>query len=372
MRILQLAPVWETVPPAAYGGTEAVVSLLVEELVRMGHEVTLWASGDSKTSAELRSVVPVSLRQGGLTKDAMQYSLVHVASALAESGRYDIVHNHNGPPSEPAMALHRCRAETPMLTTLHCQLTDDTRFIWENYRGWYNTISHKQAALLPDLPHANFAGMVYNSIDVDTFPFEKDKDDYLLFMGRMSYEKSPHLAVQVARAVGLKLIIAGQMRMPWEKEYFEEELEPLIDNETVVYLGEADAVQKRQLYRKARCLLVPINWEEPFGLVMVEAMACGTPVIAFNRGAASEIVLPGENGFLVNDVAGMADAISRVGEIEPAMCRASVADRFSPQALGRGYLELYEKMLSASSSAVSLNGNGRHHDSSLTAVEMGG
>jgi glycosyltransferase involved in cell wall biosynthesis len=371
MKILQIAPVWETVPPAGYGGTEAVVALLVDELVRLGHEVTLWASGDSQTRAELRSVVPISLRQADQTSSALQYSLVHVAKALGEADSYDIVHNHNGPPSELAMAMSLCRPEIPMLTTLHCQLTEDTRFIWENYGGWYNTISHRQAALLPDLPRANFAGVVHNSIDVESFPFEEEKDDYLLFLGRMSDEKAPHLTVEVARELGMKLIIAGQMKMPWEQTYFERKLAPLIDGEQVIFLGEADASTKRKLYAKARCLLVPLNWEEPFGLVMVEAMACGTPVIAFNRGAAPEIVIPGENGFLVEDVPGMIDATRRVGEISPAACRASVEDRFGIAALASGYVGLYEKILMSSVRPAAPNSNGRYREDVFATAELG-
>src|SRR5687768_1339837 len=170
MKILQLAPIWETVPPPAYGGTETVVSVLTEELVRRGHEVTLCASGDSKTEAELFSVFPTSLRPAGLGDVSLQYGLVHVAKSLREARDYDIIHNHNGPPSELGMAMSHL-VDIPMLTTLHNELRGDTHFIWSNYAGWYNTISHHQSTTLPELPNAHFAGAVHNAIDVDSFPF---------------------------------------------------------------------------------------------------------------------------------------------------------------------------------------------------------
>jgi glycosyltransferase involved in cell wall biosynthesis len=347
MRILQLAPIWETVPPPSYGGTEAVVSVLTEELVRRGHDVTLWASGDSRTSAQLRSVLPSSLRRAGLTDQAMQYALVHVASALQSANEYDIVHNHNGPPSELAMALHTALPNVPMLTTLHCHLTEDTRFVWENYGGWYNTISEVQASVVPHLPKARFAGVVHNSIDVDSFPFKRGKDDYLLYMGRLTPEKPPHLAVEAARRAGMRIVIAGKMAMPWEHEYFERHLEPLLDGEMAIYIGEADAGTKRQLFAGARGLLLPLRWEEPFGLVMAEALACGTPVVAFRRGAAPEIIVDGENGFLVEDVDGMVEAVGRLEAIDPLECRRSVEERFSPAALADRYLAVYARILSA-------------------------
>jgi glycosyltransferase involved in cell wall biosynthesis len=297
--------------------------------------------------------VPVSLRQAGLTDEALQYGLAHVASALAEAGDYDIVHNHNGPPSELALAMSLARPEVPMLTTLHCLLSEETRFVWERYAGWYNVISRQQIAAIPPMPKAHFAGIVHNSIDVASFPFETEKDDYALFIGRICPDKAPHLAVEAARALGVRLIIAGQMRMAWEREYFEGVLEPLLDGETAVYVGEADAQMKRRLYARARCLLMPLAWEEPFGLVMAEAMACGTPVVAFERGAVPEIVTEGVNGFIVQDVEGMIAAARRVGEIDPAACRQSIEDRFGPRAIADRYLEVYRRVLSGRETQVS-------------------
>ncbi|HEX5369234.1 MAG TPA: glycosyltransferase family 4 protein [Dehalococcoidia bacterium] len=344
MRILQLAPVWETVPPPAYGGTESVISVLTEELVRRGHDVLLCASGDSQTSARLFSVVPESLRRAGLTASALQFAIVHVAQSLAQAKDFDIVHNHSGPPSELAMA-HCEMLSAPMLTTMHNLLTEETGNIWRHYSGWYNSISETQVATLPALPRARFAGVVHNAIDVESFPFEKQKSDYALFMGRISAEKAPHLAIEAALQANSRIVIAGKISTPDEEEYFNDWIAPLIDNERVRFFGEASAAEKRELFADARALLMPLQWEEPFGLVMVEAMACGTPVIAFDRGAAREIIVDGQTGFLVEGVDAMANALSQVGEIDPRCCRDHVEGRFTPGPMTDRYLEVYQQML---------------------------
>ncbi len=344
MRILQLAPVWETVPPPAYGGTEAVVSVLTEELVRRGHEVLLCASGDSHTSAKMFSVVPRSLRQAGLADKAVQYAAVHVAMSLGLAQDFDIVHNHNGPPLDLGMAMSSA-TDTPMLTTLHNLSVGETKFIWDNYLGWYNTISDQQSRSIDALPGARYAGRVHNGIDVTSFPFLEEKDDYAFFLARMTPDKAPHLAIEAAQAAGWRIVLAGKISTPDEQEYFDTIVRPLLKLPGVDYVGEADAIHKRELFSHAAVQLVPLQWEEPFGLVMVEAMACGTPVIAFNRGAASEIVIEGVNGYLVNDVKEMVHALDHIGAIDPRDCRAHVEANFSAQALADNYLAVYEKIL---------------------------
>ncbi len=344
MRVLQLAPIWETVPPPAYGGTETVVSCLTEELVRRGVEVSLCASGDSSTSAEMRSYFPRSLRDAGLCEDGLQYALVHVAMALRDAGDFDIIHNHNGPPSELGMALSHL-TDVPMLTTLHNNLAKDTEFIWSNYGGWYNTISHTQYNSLPRLAKASYAGVVHNGIDVDSFPYQARKSDYALFIGRMAPTKAPHLAIEAARRAGVRLLLAGKVALPEEREYFDAVIKPLLDGSKVEFLGEADAVLKRELYRDARCLLVPIQWDEPFGLVVIEAMACGTPPIAFRRGAAPELIEDGSTGFLVSDAREMAEAIARLETIDPSICRRRVEECFGPVALADKYMAIYQEIL---------------------------
>ncbi|HWO72486.1 MAG TPA: glycosyltransferase family 4 protein [Dehalococcoidia bacterium] len=341
---MQLAPVWETVPPPGYGGTETVVYALTEELVRRGHDVRLCASGDSVTTAELFSVVPRSLRLAGLTERAAQYAAVHAARSLADAGDFDIVHYHNGPPLDFAMAMNAI-LPVPMLTTVHNLPDLDNQFIWQSYEGWYNTISQRQTQIMPVLPRARHAGVVYNAIDVESFPFRTEKSDYVLFIGRFSAEKAPHLAVEAARKAGRRIVLAGKAGVAEEREYFETKLAPLLGLPGVEYVGEADAACKRELFAGAQALLLPILWEEPFGLVMVEAMACGTPVIAFRRGAAPEIVRDGETGFLVDDLGGMVEALDKLEAIDHYRCRALVEERFSPATLADAYLSIYRMIL---------------------------
>jgi glycosyltransferase involved in cell wall biosynthesis len=344
MRILQLAPVWESVPPPGYGGTETVVDVLTEELVARGHDVLLCASGDSVSSADLFSVVPQSLRRANLTQSAVQFAIVHTARALENARDFDIIHNHNGPPNDFAMAMSGL-IDVPMLTTLHNLPTEDSTFIWDSYGGWYNCISHRQLDTLPPLPAAHCAGVVYNAIDVATFPYQRHKSDYLLFIGRLSPDKAPHLAIQAARRAGRRLLLAGKVSTEEEKQYFETCLRPEIDGIHVEYLGEADARLKRELYAQATGLLVPLAWDEPFGLVIIEAMACGTPVIAFRRGAAPELIHDGETGYLVEDLEGMVEAIYKLDAIDPACCRTHIENNFSPAALADSYLSVYERIL---------------------------
>jgi glycosyltransferase involved in cell wall biosynthesis len=341
MRILQIAPLWETVPPPAYGGTEAVVSLVTEELVARGHDVTLAASGDSRTSATLLSVFDRSLRRADDLKDRHPYEWVHIAEAICASQDFDVIHNHAG---EPAMAFAGL-SRTPMLTTVHCLTTPDTRFVWERYTGAYNTISRAQRRHFKDYAGpGRYAGHVYNGIDHASFPFQETKDDYLLFLSRIAPEKGPVDAIEVARRLGMQLILAGKVDA-YDQAYYDGVVRPLIDGDQVTFIGEADGNEKRDLYRNARCVLMPLAWEEPFGLVMAEAMACGTPVIAFRRGSAPELIVDGVTGFIVDTVDEMAEAVTRLDTIDPRACRAHVAERFSVDAMVDNYLRVYEWLL---------------------------
>ena len=317
-----------------------MVSILCEELVRRGVDVTLCASGDSLTSAKLQSVYHRSLRTAEDLKDRSPYDWMHAALSLRGAEGYDLVHNHAG---ELVMAMSHL-VDAPMLTTLHCLITPDTRFVWDHYQGWYNTISHAQRATMPAIGGGTFAGVVHNGIDVESFPFSSQKDDYLLFISRICPEKGAHLAIEAARRLGMRLIIAGKVDRV-DQAYYREVVEPLVDGEQVVFVGEADATCKRKLYQRAHCLLMPLCWEEPFGLAMAEAMACGTPVVAFARGAAPEIVVNGETGYLVEDVDGMVEAVRKVDRIDPARCRQHVSDRFSPQVMAERYLASYRTIL---------------------------
>lgn len=341
MRILQIAPLWETVPPPAYGGTEAVVSLLTEELVAMGHDVTLAASGDSLTSAQLVSTLDRSLRRADDLEDRTPHDWRHIGNALAQAGDYDIVHNHAG---ELAMVMSSL-IETPVLTTTHCLTTPDTQPIWRAYTGAYNTISRSQRRHFLGLaPEALYTGHVYNAIDVDSFPFGEAHGDDLLFLSRIAPEKGAHLAIEVARRAGRRLIMAGKVDA-YDRRYCEEVVRDQIDGDQIVFFGEADATQKRALYAEAHCLLLPLQWEEPFGLVMPEAMACGTPVIAFPRGSVPELVAHGETGFVVESLEDMTDAIDDIPSIDRRRCRAEVERRFAPRSMAEGYMAAYERVL---------------------------
>jgi glycosyltransferase involved in cell wall biosynthesis len=340
MKILQVAPLWEDVPPPAYGGTEAVVSLLTETLVSAGHDVTLAASGASKTRARLLSVHDRSLRAAENLQDRNPYDWMHLATALSHAREYDIVHNHAG---ELAMAMSTL-IEAPMLTTMHCLTTPDTQFVWNRYRGAYNTISRAQRRSICVEGPARFVGHVYNSIDVETFPFCESKGDDLLFLSRIAPEKGADKAVEVAKMAGRRLILAGKVD-PADRRYFAEVMKDLIDGEQIVFVGEADAARKRELYANAYCTLMPIQWEEPFGLVMPESMACGTPVIALRRGSAPELIEHGKTGFVVDTLGEMAEAVEDVSFISPADCRRDVEERFAPEMMTRQYVRLYGEIL---------------------------
>jgi glycosyltransferase involved in cell wall biosynthesis len=339
MKILQIAPIWERVPPTGYGGTEAVVSVLTDALARAGHQVVLRASGDSLTLAELRSVYPRSLRTAEEVCNGTPYDWVHAAQSMADAEDFDIIHNHAG---EPVMALAGL-VGVPMLSTMHCLITPDTKFVWQHYDGNYNTISRAQTRTVPPLERPRHAGVVYNAIDVGSFPFSDRKEDHLLCINRVAPEKGTHLAIEAARRTGRKLVIAGKVDKV-DREYYETMVEPLVDGRDVVFLGEADARLKRELYAKAACVLMPITWEEPFGLVMVEAMACGTPVIAMDRGAAPELIVDGETGFVVADVDSIVEAVGKIETIEPLRCRRHVEANFDVPVMMEGYLRLYREI----------------------------
>ncbi len=350
MRILQLAPLWESVPPPAYGGTEAVVSLLTEELVRMGHDVTLAASGDSVTSARHLATYGRSLRRADDLTDRNPYDWAHIAAALSHASEFDVIHNHAG---ELVMAMSAL-VSTPLLTTTHCLTTTDTNFIWERYRGHYNTISRWQQEHFAEVaPNARSAGFVYNAVDVDSFPFQPSKGDDLLFLSRLAPEKGPQFAVEVAKRTGRRLILAGKVDR-YDQAFFDEVMVDLIDGEQIVFVGEADAKRKRELYADAMCLLMPITWKEPFGLVMPEAMACGTPVIAFNRGSAPEVIAHGRTGFVVDTIDEMTEAVGAIGGIDPQACRDHVRENFSPACMAANYTRVYERIAERRHEAIAL------------------
>jgi len=316
-----------------------VVSLLTEELVRRGHDVTLVASGDSHTAARLLAPYPQSLRGLVETLPAPEtVEWLHIATALREAANdYDIVHNHGG---ELTM-LFGTQSPAPILTTIHGIPGPVFNQVLQFYPGYFNCISESHAR---KFPADGRIGVVLHGIDTDTFPFQSEREDYLLYLSRMSPEKGPLQAIELARRLGKRLLMAGKVSHV-DRKFYESEVEPLVDGKQIVFLGEADSVYKRKLYRAASCVLMPLQWEEPFGLVMVEAMACGAPVVALRRGSAPELIVDGQTGFVVDDVDGMVDAVRRIGEIRPEDCRQHIVTNFSVERMTDDYLELYERVM---------------------------
>jgi glycosyltransferase involved in cell wall biosynthesis len=345
-RIAMLAPPWISVPPSGYGGIELVISLLCEGLVRNGHDVTLFACPGSSSAAEVREVLPET------HEDDIQsaiYEVDHVArvfdavdEAAAGERPYDIVHDHCG---FTAVAMAN-RIRVPVVHTLHGPFTADTSrfYLRHGAKAHLVAISRAQRESAPHgLP---VSAVVPNPIDVEDWPFRTEKAGHLLWLGRMTPVKGPDRAVAVARDAGVPLVLAGPVQ-PGDEEYFEDQVRPHVDGVAVTYVGEVGGREKAELVAGARALLMPIRWEEPFGMVMIEALACGTPVLAFPEGAAREIVRDGVNGFLVPDEDAMSAAVTRLPEISPAECRASVTETYSVDTVVAGYEEVYARVARA-------------------------
>ena len=340
--IAMLAPPWIPTPPEAYGGIEQVVDLLCDGLVGLGHQVTLFAAPGSSSTAVVREVLPDS-HPDEMGKS--QYESDHVARVFdlvdqvaTEGSPFDVLHDHSG----FAAVAFASRISTPIVHTMHGPFTTDTGDFYRYHAGhaWLVAISEAQRASAP--AGIRIAGVVPNPIDVDGWPFKSKKQDYVLWAGRFDEIKGAHSAVAAAHSAGVPLVLAGPIQ-PGQESYFEEQIEPHVDDDQVRYAGEVGGAEKEELFANAQALLMPIRWEEPFGMVMVEALACGTPVIAFPEGAASEIVQHEVNGYLVEDEEAMAAAIADLHRIDPATCRESVAARFSPETVAAGYVEIYAK-----------------------------
>jgi glycosyltransferase involved in cell wall biosynthesis len=346
LRIAVLAPPWIPVPPPAYGGIEAVVELLCEALVARGHDVTLFAAGGSRSAARLRSPLKTA------HPDEIGCSLYesdHVATAwdeidlAAELGEaFDVVHDHSG---FTAVAMAN-RVSAPVVHTVHGAFDETTNHFYQRHghKARLVAISRSQAASAP--AGVRVLDVVPNPIVVDRWPLRIQKQDYLLWVGRMDPVKGAHRAIEAALLAGRTLVLAGPVQTGQE-EYFRELIEPHIDGRRVRYVGEIGGTAKQELFANAAALLMPVRWREPFGMVMVEALACGTPVIAFPEGAAAEIVIDGENGMLVADEAEMAGAVDRLKSIDPERCRASVAERYDVSVTVAGYEHVYRRAIVA-------------------------
>lgn len=342
MRIAQIAPLFEPVPPKLYGGTERVVSYLTEELVRRGHQVTLFASGDSRTAAELHGILPRSIRLDPDPPDPYAYHILELGRVFSLADKFDIIHCHLEYMGFP----FACATDTPCVHTLHGRL--DYPYwgpLMECYRH-VALVSISNDQRKPLLDHgARWMGTVYHGLPESCFRPGKGKGGYLAFFSRMSREKRPDLAVEVARRTNIPLKIAGKVDK-LDEEYFHREVEPLLDHPLVEFLGELDEKQRIELLGNAIALLFPIQWPEPFGLVMIEAMANGTPVIGTPYGSVPEVVDPGITGLIVRNVDEMVQAVGRVSRIDRGKCFSRALERFSVQAMTGRYEEIYEAAIS--------------------------
>lgn len=337
MRIALVAPVAEAVPPEGYGGTERIVGLLADGLVERGHTVTLYATADSRSKAHLRATTPAGLRATVPGKHHHYWEIRQMLTALAEAQQFDVIHAHLGVTAIAASAL----APVPVIHTLHGALFPEMLPLFQALRALtFVSISDSQRRPMPDL---NYAATIRHGLPWQDYPFCPDKADYLCHLGRICPEKGTHLAIQAACAAGERLVIAAKID-PVDRCYFNELVAPLIDGEQVRYVGEVGHAEKVALLGQAKGVLFPITWEEPFGLVMIEAMGCGTPVIAFRRGSVPEVVAEGETGWIVDDLAGMVDAIGRLAWLSPWRCREHVERHFSLKRMLDDYDALYRRL----------------------------
>jgi len=338
MKIAQVSPLIESVPPRQYGGIERIVSYLTEELVALGHDVTLFASGDSITSARLISPCKRALRLDACQESAAHH-LVMFEELCRRAADFDIIHFHTGYQHFP---LSR-RLTIPHITTHHDRL--DIAELEGLNREFHEipVVSISDSQREP-MPYANWQGTIYNGLPLDLYQYQPKTDDYLAFLGRSSPEKGIDEAINIAQQTGRKLKIAAKVDLV-DKHYFSKTIQPLLKQPNIEFIGEINDIQKQNFLGNASALLFPINWPEPFGLVMTETMACGTPVIAYNRGAVPEVVEHGVNGFIVNTQQEAINAVGQLDTIDRQQCRRAFEQRFSAQHMTQSYLHLYEQQI---------------------------
>lgn len=344
MRIAMLTPLWKTVPPQKYGGTELVASLLTEELVKLGHEVTLFACGGSKTSGKLVEVIDKPL------SDTMQYFRfdcvefqdfleIKMAFDAAKDGKFDIIHNHMVSFGTSALSNF---CPIPMVTTTHssglpyfeplARMAKDSNYV---------SVSDSQRSLAPYL---NYVATVYHGIDTKRIEFNPSSGDYLLFLATISKDKGVDRAIEIAKRTNHKLIIAGNI---YSETYFET-IKPLIDGEQIKFLGEVDQQQKDELMKNAKAYIFPIRWSEAFGLTVVESLVSGTPVIAFRNGSLPELIDEGKTGFLVDNIDQAIEAIGKIDSISREECHRQATERFDVSIMAKNYVKVYEDLIAKS------------------------
>jgi glycosyltransferase involved in cell wall biosynthesis len=341
MRIAQVAPLNESVPPHLYGGTERVVSYLTEEMVRQGHEVTLYASGDSQTTARLVAGCPKALWRDDRIRETLPHHVRLMELVFRDRDRFDILHFHCDFLHFPI--LRRCPC--PSVTTLHGLVhPPDLEPLLREF-GDMPLVSISDSQRRP-LPWANWRATVYHGLPADLFSFHERPDDYWAFLGRISPDKGLDKAIAIARASGKKLKVAAKI-YPEDQAYYQQVIVPLLHDagQEVEFVGEVGGPAKEAFLGGAQGLLFPIDWPEPFGLVMIEAMACGTPIVAFRRGSVPEVMADAATGFVVDDVAGAVAAVARAGGLDRRACRAAFLARFDAANMVRNYLTVYDRLI---------------------------
>ncbi len=340
MRIAQVAPLYECVPPPLYGGTERVVSYLTEELVRLGHEVTLFASADSETTARLEAACPRALWRDSDVRETLPHHVRLMELVFSDVSRFDVIHFHTDYLHFPLVRRHRC----PSVTTLHGMVhPHDLQLLFEEYRDVpLVSISDNQRSPIPD---ANWQATVYHGLPRESFTFRGEPGTYLVYLGRMSPEKRVDRAIEIAWRAGMPLKIAAKI-YPEERQYFDETLAPLIhaSQSLIEFVGEIDNRGKDDLLGGAAALLFPIEWPEPFGLVMIEALACGTPVIAWRRGSVPEVIEEGVTGRIVDNIDDAVRAVESIDHLSRAGCRRAFEQRFDARRMAMDYIEVYRRV----------------------------
>jgi len=351
MRIAQVAPLWECVPPKAYGGTELVVYILCEEYAKRGLDVTLFATGDSVTSAVLEPVIKTSMREQNINFPIF-HELKCISKVLERWQDFDVIHNHIGYHFLPFADL----IDVPIVTTLHGAFInkEEIEFYRNHKRNHLVSISDAQRMGAPDL---NYVSTVYNGIQVEKYPFQakyNTDDPYLAFLGRFSEEKGPHLAIKLAKETGWKLIMAGKVDKA-DQECFETKVKPHIDGNQITYIGEVRHEAKCELLKGAYATVHSVTWPEPFGLVMAESMACGTPVLALKNGSIPEVIRDGKTGFIENNIDDLIKRINDIEKISRKECRVHVEENFSAKKMADGYLSVYKKLIGQNISDLNID-----------------
>jgi glycosyltransferase involved in cell wall biosynthesis len=345
MKIAIVSPPWFKIPPEGYGGIEVLLYLLANRLVEKGHEVGLFTISTSKTKAKLLKIFDNEMKSylDATPSSFLNMALTHSLFSYLEikKAKYDIIHDHTWKEG-------LCSAifmDIPTVHTIHSPIDDENRMFYSLFKGYPNihfvTISNFQQTCLPGL---NYAGTVYDSIDFDKYPYSEQKEDFFFYIGRFNEQKAPHLACEVAKKLGYRLILAGKVHEEAERTYFDKYISPYLSDK-IIFIGEVGhwSKEKMRLFSRGKAYLYPIQWDEPFGITMVEAMACGTPVVTLKKGSTSEVVAHGETGFVAEDMDEFIEAVKNVDSISPEKCRSRAKKMFTSEVMVDNYERIYQK-----------------------------